>query len=260
MLFFMTFEAKYVIRDIRDLKLKFTETITRTVFFLVMLWAPPVEARQCKIFFTAQPQIIPLPQANVIRVVLGASDHVYKIFHPGENYRATAEAESLRMFRDILKTSGLNLHLKVVESARVTSQNEYGVMDYGPWRANGVRLSASVTPFVKGREVIQILDDPAVQISEKQQLVEMILAEIEQVVRWVETHPEYRFKNRTVKITDLDRGDVYDFVSSDGTFSYDYTNRFFALAGSRDRVITGLNPVFNWILTESGDFVLIDPL
>jgi hypothetical protein len=254
--------------------LKPTETFTRSVYsldvlivvFVITLWGVDSSALQCKNVFAHRREITPLAQSNVVRFTQGAIDFVYKIFPPGEAYRASAEAESLRMFRHLLQTAeqtdGFNLRLKVVDSARVTSRNEHGVMDFGPqsWLRSGRRLSASITPFVYGREVIKILDDPNVSIDEKQAITDTITAEIEHLAQWLNDHPEYRYRNRRVEILDLDRGDVYDFTSKDGTFYLEYKNWFLVLSGSQEKIIVGLNPVFNFMRSDSGNFILFDPL
>lgn len=254
--------------------MKRTETFTRSVcnldvfllIFAVVLWSSDSSALQCKNLFSYPRRITPLAQSNVVRLTQGAIDLVYKIFPPGESHRAYAEAESLRMFRDILRTAqqtdGLNLQLKVVDSARVTSRNEYGVMDFGPynWLRTGRRLSASITPFVFGRELIKILDDPAVSVSEKQAITEQISADIEKIAQWLQDHPEYRYRNRRVEILELDHGEVYDFTSNDGTFHFEYKNWYLVLSGSRKKIVVGLNPVYNFMRSETGEFTLFDPL
>ncbi len=244
----------------KDSYLKTAETITRTVIFLVTLWTLPAEALQCKSLFGSRRIITPLSQANVIRTTLGSSDQVYKVFPPGEQHLARAEAESLRMFKHLLQTSGLNLRIKVVDSARFTAVNERGVLDFSPYAPsrNGLRPTAIVTPFVQGQEVIKILNRPEVTAVEKQAMVNLILADIETLVQWVQNHPEYRYKNQKVQVEDWDHAENFDFTSENKAYHLLYKNWFFVLSGD-ESVVVGLNPVSNWMQTKDGSFVLFDP-
>lgn len=132
------------------------------------------------------------------------------------------------------------------------------MLDFSPYppSRNGLRPTAVVTPFVQGQEVIKTLNRPEVTAAEKQAMVDVILADIEKLVQWVRTHPEYRYKNHEVHVEDLDNAEFFDFTSAN--YHLEYRNWFFVLLGD-ESVVVGVNPVYNWMQTKDGDFVLFDP-
>ena len=237
------------------------ETFTLSVFILASLWSGTSEALQCKSLFAQRRQITPLEQSNVIRVTQGAFDYVYKLFRPGEAHLANLEAESLRMFQDILQKSALNLRLKTVISARVTSRNEYGFMDFGPygWLRSGLRRSALVTPFVQGQEVARFLEDPSFSIQDKKTVLDQILGDRNQLVEWLEDHPNYRFKGKPIIVHKLENGDVYEFPSKDGVLVYEYSSRMLQVETQGETIAVALDGISNMIYTADGDYILFDP-
>lgn len=196
---------------------------------------------------------------NVYRVDTAQGSYVYKIYVGPERGRLNQEYQALLLLNDLVNRAQVSF-LKATEGPRLTEDNEFFLKDY---MFSGLGLRAEVQPpmqmlvtrFEPGREMTHILEDESITVAQKEELIEKLWGDVEQLIAWVNAHPDYRFLGEPIIITEKFTGDWFEYPSQDGVYEFEYRYVDFK-AGNIMLLVDGFS---NIILNPHNQMVLFDP-
>ncbi len=223
-------------------------------------------APRCVDLFTFKPRVSVVRAPNIFKVESGSGAFVYKIYTGPESRFAIEEQQGLLMLADVLSQAPQG-HIKVTPYPRVTAKNEWLLKDevwgylmssmggYGRGPLKQPNMLMLVTRFEQGRETIDLFNDPHLTISQKQQVLDSYWKDMDQLISWIQAHPELKFNGRSITVKEVARGDWYEFISKDGMFEYEYRS----IEITNGQVSVMMDAISNSVLKDNGDFVLFDP-
>lgn len=229
-------------------------------------WLSPAHsaAPQCLDLFEFH-EISPLKAPYVFRVRTAEEDLVYKIYLGENSHRTAIEAESLSFFADLVSHARPNSKIRPIQVEEVTSTNAFGLLESVRREHNvpaSEPISALVTRYAKGEEVVKLMDNLDVPYEAKLRLLEDFVTDMEAVIRWLDIHPEYRYKGSRVIVSEqkFDPPEIYEFISFNGVVEYSLRMYVLQLENPRfSGVELWLDGFSNLSLDGNGRMILFDP-
>jgi hypothetical protein len=210
----------------------------------------------------ATPKITPLgsQEGVVYRVKSSDTDLVYKVFE--ELGDPEHEVETLHFLKELLDQVR-PARLKVVDHVRLVTENEFGIWDVATEDPRRRHLPTYVHDFAPGKDINAILMDNKLSIITKKKILTEVQSEFDQIVDWLERHPQFRYRGYPVTYEVIEEG-LTPIASLEGTFPvplriYVFATKF-PIPGTE-----GLTPQAfvaasgNTTLAPNGNFIIFDP-
>jgi len=236
---------------------------------LIILFTQNVAAArlQCFDLFKFEPRTTVIRSPDVFKVETADGAFVFKVYTGAESRILVLEQQALLLLADLVQKTDA-VFLKATENPRVTSRNEHFLKDevWGQlmWQSGGLTaaplkkpdMKMLVTRFEDGRYVEDIFNDPNITIAAKQKILDDFWRDVDGILTWLASHPEYRHLGLKVTAKEVGGGDWYEFPAKDGDFVFEY--RSVEISTGRYRVV--VDGFSNLVLNPQGRVVLFDPL